>query len=544
MELYISYYDNYISIVEGKYSTKKNKYIIKKHIKASIEDVEIQQEDKYSLLKEVIKNNKFNSKDVTFMLNTRDVIVKSNTVPKVDKKDLVAMMNNEIYEMMSLDSEEYVFSYEVTNEKEVDNKQILDVVTAAINKKEVNEILKVFKELKLNLKCIDIMSTSYIRLLKNIEYEDMMVINIGRYGSYCGVYTNDSLFIYDNIPIKVSKNTEEHTLLSLVDEIKGLANFYSSRNFGKNLKDILILGEGNDNPFLKDIFTNGLNNNLIFGIENLYYISEEVQGDIREEEISHISEVLGCMLVNKKKDLLSYPSMNLLPLNLKNELKVKEKVKKTILMLPLLIIILTAPYFIFSSLESKTKEEIKKVNDILEQIIVKYNDIGSIEEEINTIEEEIKVYDMLLNKKTNWTSVLNSIERNIPYLIDLTSINVYYESTLNNSNEEESEITEDTTENNNIINNIMNNQIQNQYTDDNEQSEENLENEMFNKIPNVISLEGIANSSEKIGQFVYKLNGLDYFESVNLKYSEKNKDTGMYNFQIILKIKSGVVSNE
>lgn len=541
MELYISYYENYISVVEGKYSSKKNKYIIKKHIKVSIEDVEIQQEDKYSLLKEVLKNNKFNSKDVTFMLNTRDVIVKSNTVPKIDKKDLVAMMSNEIYEMMSLDSEEYIFSYEVTNEREVDNKPILDIVTAAIDKKEINEILKVFKELKLNLKCIDIMSTAYMRLLKNIEYEDMMVINIGRYGSYCGVYTNDSLFIYDNIPIKVGKNTEKHTLLSLVDEIKGLANFYSSRNFGKNLKDILIVGEGKDNPFLKDVFANGLNNELIFGIENLYYISEEIQGDIKEEEVSHISEILGCMLVNKKKDSLSYPAMNLLPLNLKNELKVKEKVKKSILMLPLLIIILTAPYFIFSTLEGKTKEEIKKVNDILDQIIVKYNDIGSIEEEINTIEEEIKVYDMLLNKKTNWTSILNSIERNIPYLIDLTSIDVYYESTLNNSSEEDNEITEDTTENN-ITDNTMNNQ--NQYTDDNEQSEENLDNEMFNKIPNVISLEGIANSSEKIGQFVYKLNGLDYFESVNLKYSEKNKDTGMYNFQIILKIKSGVVSNE
>lgn len=537
MKLYISYYDNYISIIEGRYNSKKDKFIIKDSIKLSIKDVKIDNNDKYSLLKEVLRNNKFKAKDVFFMLNTRDVIIKSNTVPKVNKKDLDGIMNNEIYDMMSLDSEEYVFSYEVTNEREVENSEMLDVIIAALSKKDVNEIIEIFKEFKLNLHSIDTMSTAYIRLLQNIEYEDMMVVNVGEYGSFCNIYVNDTLFISDNIPIKIDNTTGDNQVLSLLDEINGLANFYSSRNFGKSLKNILVIGESKNNEHIKELFTKSLNTKIIFGIEKLYYIADDIEGNIDEEEISSISEILGCMLADNRKNSYSY--MNLLPLELKNKISKQRKNKNIILMLPILAITLTAPYFIFWNLERKVQKDIVNLENRLQEIVVKYNGIGDIEEEIKSVKNEINIYDMLINKKTNWTDILNSIERSIPYLIDLTDLNVYYDNSLENSIGVNEKNTEDITNNNESENEVTNETIDNIET-----SEEVSETELFNKIPNFISLQGVSNSNEKIGQFVYTLSGLDYFESVKLKYSEKDEEKQKYKFEIVLKIKESVISSE
>ena len=132
MKLYISYYDNYVSIVEGIYNKKKEKYDIKNTMFLSGEDVELDTNDKYELLVEALRLNNFKSKNVVLSLNTRDVIIKTTQLAKVPPKDLDGIMNNDIYEMMSLDDMDYTFSYEVTNEKEVEGKETLDITMGAM----------------------------------------------------------------------------------------------------------------------------------------------------------------------------------------------------------------------------------------------------------------------------------------------------------------------------------------------------------------------------------------------------------------------------
>ncbi|WP_213066559.1 hypothetical protein, partial [Acinetobacter baumannii] len=59
---------------------------------------------------------KLKSRHVVFCLNTRDVILKPQKLPNMDKKDLDGFMKLEMDEMMALESDEYVFSYEVSSE--------------------------------------------------------------------------------------------------------------------------------------------------------------------------------------------------------------------------------------------------------------------------------------------------------------------------------------------------------------------------------------------------------------------------------------------
>lgn len=531
MKLYISYYENYISIVEGIYSSKKNKFNIKNIMQLSLEEVKIENNEKYGFLKEALKLNKFKSKDVVFSLNTRDVIVKSNNIPKVNPKDLDGIMNNEMYEMMSLDYDQYTFSYEVTNEREVENQETLDIIMAAISNEELNTILEIFKEFKLHVECIDTISTAYQRLLKKVEYDDIMMINVGRYGSSVNIYKDDSLFIYDDIPVRINETANYPVALALTDEVKGLMNFYSSRNFGKNIDTIVIVGESNQNKYIKEVFEESFSSNIVIGIENLFDISDDLQGDIQNHEISKIAEILGSMYIVKEKK--GYSHMNLLPLYLRNRQKTKEKLKGGMLIVPIGLLVLAAPYVAFGILENTVEKNIIIAQQRLDEIIIQNKDIQNIEDEIKQLEEEIAIYDMISSKNTSWGTILNAIDKSIPYRADLTNIDVYYDNTL-------------------AGNGIAQNDIgQNQDTDD---SAENIENDtsneeipetkLYDQIPNIISIKGIAKTSDKVGQFVYTLSNLDYFKSVQLKYSEENKEDGVYNFNIVLELKEGVVSGE
>lgn len=535
MKLYISYYENYISIVEGIYNSKKDKFNIKNVMLLSSQDVKVESNEKYAFLREALKLNRFKSKDVVFSLNTRDVIVKSNNIPKVGSKDLDGIMNNEMYEMMSLDYDQYTFSYEVTNKREIDNNGTLDIIMAAISNDELQIILDIFKEFRLQVEIIDTMSTSYLRLLKKIEYDDIMVINVGSYGSSVNIYKDDSLFIHDDIPVRINEMANYPVALALADEVKGLMNFYSSRNFGKNIDTIVILGEGNQNKHIKEVFEESFTSKIVIGLENLFDIESDLQGDIQAHEISKVSQILGSMsIVDDKK---GYYHMNLLPISSRNRQRQRDKLKTGMLVVPVGLLVLTAPYIAFNILENTVEKNTFLAQQRLDEIIIQHKDIETIEEKIKDIEDEIGIYDMLSSKKTSWGTILRAIDKSIPYRADLTSIDVRYDSPLVENAAEQNYDNE---------NKVTSNETESieQADNANQTTEQVPETKLYDKIPNTISIEGIAKTSQGVGEFIYTLSNLDYFKSVKLKYSEEDKENGGYNFNIVLVLKEGVVSDE
>ena len=521
MKLYISYYDNYVSIVEGIYNKKKEKYDIKNTVFLSSEDVNLDTNDKYELLVEALRINEFKSKNVVFSLNTRDVIIKTNQLAKVSPKDLDGIMNNDIYEMMSLDDMDYTFSYEVTNEKEVDGKETLDIIMAAVPNEELDKILSIFKSFKLNVERIDTIATSYGRLLKNVEYDDIAMINTGRYGSTASIYKEDALFIHDNIPVRINENSNYSTAIALIDEVKGLMNFYSSRNYGKNVETMVLVGECNNNKDVVNGFKEAFNCEIIVGIENLFDIDQDITGDLQISEISKVCDILGSMLVENKAK--SYSTMNLLPNNLRNRQKQRDLLKQVALAMPLVLGLMAAPHFILGTMQMKVNYDTKVAQARLEEITEQNKDIETIESDIKKAEDEIGIYDMLSSKSAKWGSVLGAIDKSIPYRAELTNMNVSYDSELVKQDEE--------------------NKSEDTQNETNQDAEVQQETPIYDKIPNRIVLEGVAQTPAKVGQFVYSLNKAGYFESVELKSSVQDKESGGYTFNIVLEVMEDAVSS-
>ncbi|MGL6104664.1 PilN domain-containing protein, partial [Romboutsia sp.] len=79
---------------------------------------------------------------------------------------------------------------------------------------------------------------------------------------------------------------------------------------------------------------------------------------------------------------------------------------------------------------------------------------------------------------------------------------------------------------------------------ENSETPEQQETPIYEQIPNVISIDGIATTPSRVGQFVYSLNKLDYFKSVELTNSTKDEENGGYTFNIVLELREGAVSGE
>ena len=145
-----------------------------------------------------------------------------------------------------------------------------------------------------------------------------------------------------------------------------------------------------------------------------------------------------------------------------------------------------------------------------------------MEKRIEDLKEQISIYDSLESKSITWAEVLDLIDNNIPYTVDLTNIDVHYnEGSLDNKEEN---ISEDNKENAN--------------------SQQDNETPIYEQIPNTMVIEGISNNSYNIGQFVYSLTHLSCFESVQLKSSTKDEENGGYNFNIVAVLKEGAVLSE
>lgn len=540
-KLYISYYGNFVSIVEGEYIKKKQKYDIKStYFLAQAELEDIDYSDRYQVLKEALNRFSYKSKDVVLCLNTRDVIVKSNSIPKLSPKELSKMMDMEIDELMSLERDDYVFSYEVKREFEESGTAYLDLILAGIRKEEVETIIDIFKEYKLHLNSIDTLPTSYLRILKKVDYEDMMIINLGEYGSIVDIYKDDSLFIHDNIPIKIDMDYGYSQSISLAEEAMGLMNYYSSRNFGKNVDHILLIGAYSNNADLISVFKERFRSDVVQGIEKFIDFNIDFSDTESLNLINRISlnitnlivDNLGCMLRDIEKS--KYPSMNLVTKELRDKQNRTEKLKTIGFFIPAVAIIGLSPYLILSGMDILKQKELQIVQSKIDEIKLEYKAIEDIESEIAKIKDEISIYDMLASKQPTWGNVLADIDKKIPYKVDLKSLSLSYDSSFISENKEENSNEQANQENS-----------ENQEANNDNQNTEQTEQPIYEQIPNIINIDAVAATPTDAGQFAYNLKNLGYFEKVELlnvnEIEEDNKK--VYSFKITAVLKEGVVTD-
>lgn len=539
-KLYISYYGKYISIVEGYYNIKKNKYKI---LNSAYLDLEAYGTDLNSMqnqINKVLNEKRFKSKDVVLCISTPDVICKKISIPKVDFKDLNGILENGLEEFVHVDRDENYYSYEVIGEKNFDGKVFLDVAIGAVSKVVIHEVISLIKNAKLKLQCIDILPISCGRIINEVESKSMMIVNSGSCGTIVTIYKENSLFTYEYISTKLNESNEYDymTMLEVLEEVRGLMTYYSSRNFGNTVEDILLIGEITKYKNIKEDFEEIFKSNILVGVNDLFNIKEEIICNLHD--VNLYVENLGMMKRNNNKT--SYPSIDLSPQKLK-DLREKNKKKKRNMILILFAFILSMIPSIFINIT--IDKEYNKLNNLqqeMNQMKEEASIIDELEQKIKLKQQELEQYDMLFENKITWKKLLLQIDKKVPLKMEINEMNFTYENISKDNIKEDGK-------DENILDQVVNDALDS-YVPSESESEKNKEEKedvpIYKQIPNSITINGKAKSPDIVGQFVYELNKMGYFENIKLNNvtEQSSDDSKTYSFDIVMKIQKEVIKFE
>ena len=63
----------------------------------------------------------------------------------------------------------------------------------------------------------------------------MMIVNTGNYSTSIDIYKEDSLYIHDNVPVRLNEDSQIYDYMRLVDEANGLMNYFIFIIFSFNI---------------------------------------------------------------------------------------------------------------------------------------------------------------------------------------------------------------------------------------------------------------------------------------------------------------------
>lgn len=194
------------------------------------------------LLKEFLVKNDMQASRVVACLGCNGVITRSVKVPQLNPKDLDSMMKLNIGDHLPVSPEEYAFDYKVLQELEEDGRQYLELMVAAVQHSKVEQCALLLERAGLKPLTFDILPNVIYRLFGHLAHEDHLVLDSGQDGSHITVFKGSSLFMYNSIPFALDpQGFNDFSVLA--GEVRGFLDYFSSRNFGKGVDTITVVGE-------------------------------------------------------------------------------------------------------------------------------------------------------------------------------------------------------------------------------------------------------------------------------------------------------------
>lgn len=193
-------------------------------------------------LKQFLKEKGMRATRVIAGLGQAGVITRSVRVPKMTARDLAGMMKLEINDHLPVSPEEYAFDYKVVGETEEDGREYLELIVAAVNRKQADHFAMLLEKAGLKPVVFDILPNMLYRLFGHIPYRDILVIDGDEDGTRLAIFKGGTLFMYADVPFAVSPG-DKNDLSALAGEMGGYLDYFSSRNFGKTVDNITVLGE-------------------------------------------------------------------------------------------------------------------------------------------------------------------------------------------------------------------------------------------------------------------------------------------------------------
>lgn len=416
-------------------------------------------------------------KEVNLVFSQRGILYRVVKVPFMPIDDFEKMMEFEKGEYLSVDPDEYDIRYKILEKYDENGQFFWDVALAAIKKGVITRLVEILENLSVTINFVDIIPVVYERIYSQIDEPELMILeDDGQYTRIC-ILKNKRIFMLAEFPIDNKDLLENESYAGLLNEIRGYMDYYSSRNFGKNLAALLLLGNY-DRDTLKTAI-----------LENIpLKIYRPLEGGFTSAYIAAPAN----------------ESLNFIP----EEYALREKARKQKrfmkFAIPALLAILILPVWILFASNQNHRDEIELLQAQYENLENKIVMLEPAEREIMNIYEQLDAFHDLMDNSYKRVANLRNIERYIPRQIIYTRVSVIFPQDMS----------------------------QNQAG---ELQEEQVK--IYEKVPRIMLLEGRTKDLEAISKFVYKLNEDSLVEAVSVSNIGWLPDHKMNSFFITVEIK-------
>ena len=157
-------------------------------------------------------------------------------------------------------------------------------------------------------------------------------------------------------------------------------NYYSSRNFGKSIEDILFIGAYAQNVDLIQVFKERFKSNIAVGLDKFIDIQNDFTNDMPFETIKMIVDNLEIMLRYAEKS--KYSLINLVTKEIRDKQNRVNKLKEISVIAIAFGVIALLPYMFFTGINILKQKELKIIQAQIDDIMIDYKEIENIGEEI------------------------------------------------------------------------------------------------------------------------------------------------------------------
>lgn len=256
------------------------------------EDGVIKDMEKYfHVLQKGLSDNNISRGDVYGVINSSNIIIREIRIPKVDQKQIAAILNYQLDEYLPVDPEGYVVQYiplDVVDEEGVEKQNVMLV---GVPKYMVETHFNLLQNLGLKPVIMDYAGNAISKLIrfsdningiydKNLAIacvaleEESTALNIMNNGlmSVSRVVKEEiSPLVYEDSPFKTMDDSESNdtdvavvsglksNLAVILDRIEMIFRYYSSREENKDIDLVLVYGNRSDIDGIESFMSNYLN---------------------------------------------------------------------------------------------------------------------------------------------------------------------------------------------------------------------------------------------------------------------------------------------
>lgn len=370
-------------------------------------------------LKNILEENGIKDKKAKLILSMDGIITREVNVPLIKNKNLKKFIKYNIKEYFTINIEDYYFDYKITS-RLYDDKDTYKLLLVAIPKEKFQEILDLIKCLRLKVKGVNIYPNCILNLYSKIKNESIAVFDVSDNKSSISIIRDGSLFLYSLINTDFQETNEEQ-FKDIIRNFIYFLNFYSSRNYGKKIDSIYLIGKYAEDPILYKVIAEEVDGEIRLGYDNNSVKFYDVNGENTYEN----AEVLGLYpfkkpIYNKEIDFKEIIS------------KDKKSNFKDIVIasgVSLIIINFLCIYFFMGYISRKM--DFYNTSKI-DKVLSKYNYVESKINNLNKEQEELKEKKEILNDiksdSFDYMKLFTDLKEGLPDFCRIKSISVEKEN--------------------------------------------------------------------------------------------------------------------